>query len=61
MPNYRIVLKRVAFAEVIVEAKNAREAREKVEADAHDYFMNADIGGTDTTSIVSVKPEKQAD
>ena len=54
--KFRVKLKRVTYAEVIVEAETASGARTTVENDGpHDWFVTAEIGGTDTTTIVSVK------
>jgi len=48
----------VTYAEVIVEGDTAAEARQIVEDDGpHEWFITAGIGGTDTTTIVSVKLE----
>jgi len=55
---FRVTLKRVTYAEVLVEAKTAAAARQQIEDDgAHDWFVTANIGGSDTTTIVSVKPD----
>ena len=54
--TFRVKLKRVTYAEVVVEADSAAAARQRVEDDGpHDWFVTAEIGGIDTTSIVSVK------
>ncbi|WP_050451709.1 hypothetical protein [Candidatus Burkholderia verschuerenii] len=56
--TFRIKLKRVTYAEVVVEAESAAAARQRIEDDGpHDWFVNSGIGGTDTTTIVSVKLE----
>jgi len=56
--QFRIKLKRVTYAEVIVEGDTAAEARQIIEDDGpHEWFITAGIGGIDTTTIVSVKLE----
>lgn len=59
MPKYRVLLKRVVYAEILVDAESAKVAREMVAVDPHEWFLSSEIGGTDTTTIASVKPEKQ--
>lgn len=57
--TFRVKLKRVTYAEVRVQADSAKNARQQVEDDGpHDWFVTAEIGGTDTTTIVSVTKEK---
>lgn len=56
--TFRVKRKRVTYAEVLVEAKTAAAARQQIEDDGpHEWFITANIGGTDTTTIVSVKPD----
>lgn len=56
--TFRVKLKRVTYAEVVVDAESAAAARQRIEDDGpHDWFVTAEIGGTDTTTIVSVKLE----
>lgn len=58
MPEFRVKLKRVTYAEVRVEANNAKEARQIVDNDGpHEWFVNSQTIDTDTTTIVSVKKE----
>jgi hypothetical protein len=57
--TFRVKLKRVTYAEVIVEAETAAAVRKQIEDDGpHDWFITSGIGGTDTTTIVSVKEDK---
>ena len=58
MPQYRVTLKRVTYAEVVIEANSAKEARKVATDDAHDLFVISQISGIDTTTVASVKPEK---
>ncbi|MEX3960224.1 hypothetical protein [Trinickia sp. EG282A] len=56
--TFRVKLKRVTYAEVVVDAESAAAARQRIEDDGpHDWFVTAEIGGIDTTTIVSVKLE----
>jgi hypothetical protein len=56
--TFRVKLKRVTYAEVLVEAETAAEARQQVEdGDPHEWFITAPIDGTDITTIASVKRE----
>lgn len=58
MPTFLVELKRVTYSTARVEAKSAAEARKIVEADGpHEHMISAEISGTDTTTIASVKPE----
>lgn len=57
MAEYLVELKRVVYSTAVVEANSAAEAKRLVnEAGAHEYMLLANILGTDTTTIVSVKP-----
>lgn len=59
--TFLVKLKRVTYAEVRVRSDSAKAARQQVEDDGpHEWFVTAEIGGTDTTTIVAVKPEKTA-
>ena len=52
----KLKLKRVTYAEVVIEAESAAAARLQVEDEGpHDWFVTSDSIGTDTTTIVSVK------
>lgn len=56
--TFRVTLKRVTYAEVVVDAESAAVARQRIEDDGpHDWFVTAETIGTDTTTIVSVKLE----
>lgn len=59
MPQYRVRLRRVAYAEVVVEADTAKDARQLVDADPHEYFVISQTIDTDTTTVVSVKVEQK--
>jgi len=57
---FRVKLKRVVYAEIVVNATSSAEARSQVEQDGpHDWFVSAgDSFHGDTTTIVSIKREK---
>lgn len=56
--TFRVKLKRVTYAEVVVDAESAAAARQRIEDEGpHEWFVTAEIGGIDTTTIVSVKLE----
>ncbi|MBC8641609.1 hypothetical protein IAG25_32820 [Caballeronia sp. EK] len=53
--TFRVKLKRVTYAEVVIEAESAAAARQQVEDEGpHDWFVTSENIGTDTTTIVSV-------
>lgn len=55
MAQYRVKLKRVVFAEVLMEADTVKAAREMVDADPLDWVVVSNEIGTDTATVVSVK------
>lgn len=58
MPKYTVTLKRVVYAEVVVEAETAQKAREQVEDDgAHEHFVSSNSIGPDETTVVKVARE----
>ncbi len=59
MPEYRVRLRRITYAEVLVEASTAKDARQMVGVDPHQYFVTSNTIDTDTTIVVSVKVEQQ--
>lgn len=54
--QFTVRLRRTYYAEVVVTAATAQQAREKVEADgAHETMVGADSFHDDTTTVVAVK------
>ncbi|MEX3547643.1 MAG: hypothetical protein VB125_00125 [Burkholderia sp.] len=58
---FRVKLKRVVYAEVVIEAASVAEARSLIESEgAHEWFVGAgDSFHDDATTIVSIKKERQ--
>jgi hypothetical protein len=59
MPQFRVKLRRVVYAEVVVDASSATAARHLVSEDAAAYFVQSNPIGSDTVSISSVEVELQ--
>lgn len=60
MPKFTVTLKRVVYAEVVIEAPTAKDVREQVKAAGeHETFVTSDSIVEDTTTIVSVKPQER--
>lgn len=57
MPRFRVKLRRVVYAEVVVDASSATAARRLVSEDAAAYFMQSNSIGSDTVSVSSVEVE----
>ncbi|CAE6823562.1 hypothetical protein R69658_05961 [Paraburkholderia aspalathi] len=56
---FRVKLKRVVYAEVVINAASSAEARSQIEQDGpHEWFVSAgDSFDGDLTTIVSIKRE----
>jgi hypothetical protein len=56
MAQFRVTLRRIAYAELVVEADSAKDARAQV-SDPDDWFSMSDTIASDITTIASVKRE----
>jgi hypothetical protein len=57
--EFLVELKRVVFVTARVKGTSAAAVRKKVnEEGPHEYMLDAEIGGTDTTIIASIKPSE---
>jgi hypothetical protein len=57
MPQFRVNLRRVVYAEVVVDASSSTAARRLVSEDAAAYFAQSDSIDSDTVSVSSVEVE----
>lgn len=57
MPKFRVKLRRVVFAEVVVEANSASAARRLIAEDPDTWFVTSDCVFQDATSVSSVEIE----
>ncbi len=57
MSQFRVTLKRIIYAELVVSADSAKDARAQISDDPDAWFSMSDTIGTDTTTIKSVKRE----